>query len=186
MILKKAGVDANSIKFVQIGGHAARLQAVVAGKADATMVNTLTALKGVRDGGVVLVRSIAKELPNLGYGFVVIKAADLKDPAKRAAYLTLVEGSMIGARKVMQDPKLAVDIMHKRVPDLDRGLIEEVVKDLNATNVWGPDGGLQPDVVTFTSEVSLALGMVKRPIKPEEVYDPSLVNEMLKKSGPSK
>src|SRR5690349_638972 len=66
MILKKAGVDANSIKFVQIGGHAARLQAVVAGKADATMVNTLTALKGVRDGGVVLVRSIAKELPNLG------------------------------------------------------------------------------------------------------------------------
>jgi len=184
MILKKAGVDPNSIKFIQIGGHAARLQAVAAGKADATMINTLTALKGVRDSSVVLVRSIAKDFPNLGYGFVVVKAADLKDPAKRAAYLTLVEGSIIGARKVMQDPALAVNILHKRLPDMDRGLIEEVVKDLNATNVWGVDGGLQPDVVTFTSEVAMNLGMVKRPIKPEEVYDPSLVREALQKIGP--
>ena len=76
--------------------------------------------------------------------------------------------------------------MHKRVPDIDRGLIEQVVKDLNATSVWCLDGGLQPDVVTFTSEVALALGMVKRSIKPEEVYDPVLVNEVLKKIGPNK
>ena len=186
MILKKHGLDANSVKFVQIGGHPARLQAVAGGKADATMINTLTALKGVRDGSVVIAQSIAKEFPNLGYGFVVVKAADLKDPAKRAAYMILVEGSILGARRVMKEPALAVEILHKRLPDMDRGLIEEVVKELNATNVWGVDGGLQPDVVTFTSDVSLSLNMVKRPIKPEEVYDPSLVNEVLKKVGPSK
>jgi ABC-type nitrate/sulfonate/bicarbonate transport system substrate-binding protein len=186
MILKKHGLDQNSVKFVQIGGHGPRLQAVAGGKADATMINTLTALKGVKDGSVVIAQSVVKDFPNLGYGFVVVKAADLKDPAKRAAFLTLVEGSIIGARMVMKDPALGVSILHKRVPDMDRGLIEEVVKDLNATNVWGVDGGLQPDVVTFTSEVALALGMVKRPIKPEEVYDPSLVNEVLKKVGPNK
>lgn len=181
LTLKKNGLDAASVKFLQVGGHAARLQAVAGGKADATMINTLTALKGVRDGEVVVVKSIAKDFPNLGYGFVAVKAADLKDPAKRAAFLTLVEGSIIGARKVMADPAHAVAVMHKRIPDMDRGLIEDVVKDLNATNVWGVNGGLEPEVVTFTSDVSLNLGMVKRNIKAEEIYEPVLVKEAIQK-----
>ncbi len=181
LTLKKNGLDAASVKFLQVGGHAARLQAVAGGKADATMINTLTALKGVRDGEVVVVKSIAKDFPNLGYGFVGVKAADLKDPAKRAAFSILVEGSIIGARKVMADPAHAVAVMHKRLPDMDRGLIDDVVKDLNATNVWGVNGGLEPEVVTFTSEVSLNLGMVKRNVKAEEIYEPALVKEALQK-----
>src|SRR5262249_13788544 len=95
MILKKHGLDATSVKFVQIGGHPARLQAVAGGKADATMINTLTALKGVKDGSVVIAQSIVKDFPNLGYGFLVVKAADLKDPAKRAAYMILLAGSIL-------------------------------------------------------------------------------------------
>src|SRR5262249_18438145 len=128
MILKKHGLDATSVKFVQIGGHPARLQAGGGGQGEATMVNTPTPLEGVKDGSVVIAQSIVKDFPNLGYGFVVVKAADLKDPAKRTAYMILVEGSILGARKVVKEPALAVEILHKRVPDMDRGLIEEVVK----------------------------------------------------------
>jgi ABC-type nitrate/sulfonate/bicarbonate transport system substrate-binding protein len=186
MMLKKNSLDAASVKFLQVGGHSARLQAVVGGKADATMVNTLTALKGVRDGQAVVMKSIAKDFPNLGYGFVVVKAADMKDAAKRAAFKILVEGSIIGARKVMEDPELAINTLHKRTPELDRALIADVVKDLNANKVWGVNGGLESEIVTFTSEVSLNLGMIKRNVKAEEIYDTSLIKEAVQKLGPSK
>src|SRR6266403_905041 len=52
LIMRKHGIDEQSTRFVQVGGHAARLQAVIGGRADATLVNTVTALKGVQDGKV--------------------------------------------------------------------------------------------------------------------------------------
>src|SRR6516165_12632731 len=47
LIMRKHGIDESTTRFVQVGGHAARLQAVIGGRADATLVNTVTALKGV-------------------------------------------------------------------------------------------------------------------------------------------
>src|SRR5215218_2756867 len=54
LIMRKHGIDEASARFVQVGGHAARLQAVIGGRADATLVNTVTALKGVQDGKVTI------------------------------------------------------------------------------------------------------------------------------------
>jgi ABC-type nitrate/sulfonate/bicarbonate transport system substrate-binding protein len=45
LIMRKYGIDESTTRFVQVGGHAARLQAVIGGRADATLVNTVTALK---------------------------------------------------------------------------------------------------------------------------------------------
>src|SRR5262252_9216594 len=54
LVMRKHGIDESTTRFVQVGGHAARLQAVIGGRADATLVNTVTALKGVNDGKVVI------------------------------------------------------------------------------------------------------------------------------------
>jgi ABC-type amino acid transport substrate-binding protein len=48
--MRKYKIDETTARFVQVGGHSARLQAIVGGRADATLINTITALKGVRDG----------------------------------------------------------------------------------------------------------------------------------------
>src|SRR5205823_1549296 len=50
LIMRKHGIDETSARFVQVGGHAARLQAVIGGRVDATLVNTVTRAQG-RAGG---------------------------------------------------------------------------------------------------------------------------------------
>src|SRR5262245_21300263 len=49
LVMRKHGIDEATARFIQVGGHAARLQAVIGGRADATLVNTVTPLKGVHD-----------------------------------------------------------------------------------------------------------------------------------------
>jgi ABC-type nitrate/sulfonate/bicarbonate transport system substrate-binding protein len=44
MLMRKYGFDPSGSKFIQVGGHPARLQSVLVGRADATMVNTVTVL----------------------------------------------------------------------------------------------------------------------------------------------
>ena len=46
MLFKKLGLPYDKVKFVSIGAHAARMQAVIAGKADAALVNEITAQIG--------------------------------------------------------------------------------------------------------------------------------------------
>src|SRR5262249_5309 len=67
LIRRKYGIDETTARFVQVGGHAARLQAVYGGRADATLINTVTALKGVQDGRVTVLTRISQEFPGLGY-----------------------------------------------------------------------------------------------------------------------
>jgi ABC-type nitrate/sulfonate/bicarbonate transport system substrate-binding protein len=42
LVMEKHGVDPSTARFLQVGGHAARVQAVLAGRADATLANTVT------------------------------------------------------------------------------------------------------------------------------------------------
>src|SRR3954452_13223171 len=67
LVMRKHGVDESTARFVQVGGHSARLQAVIGGRADATLVNSVTALKGVQDGKVTILTRLSQEFPGLGY-----------------------------------------------------------------------------------------------------------------------
>src|SRR5438552_7011037 len=73
MLMLKAGVDTSQVKFLSVGGMAARLQSVAAGKVDATLVDTFFATKAERSGVAHTVSSIAKEFPGLGYVFAVAR-----------------------------------------------------------------------------------------------------------------
>src|SRR6476646_4547876 len=67
LVMRKYAVDETTARFIQVGGHAARLQAVIGGRADATLINTVTAMRGVQDGKVTVLTRISKEFPGLGY-----------------------------------------------------------------------------------------------------------------------
>src|SRR5690349_11461353 len=119
MLFKKLGIPADKVRFVSIGGHAARLQTVIAGKADAALVNSITAATGVQNGTVHRITSVAEHFPKLGYQALVVRTQDLADPAKRKAFEALMQGSMLGARFAMKDPDKAADLVHARVSSLD-------------------------------------------------------------------
>src|SRR5205085_12405185 len=96
--MRKHGIDESTTRFVQIGGHAARLQAVIGGRADATLVNTVTALKGVQEGKVTVVARLSAEFPGLGYVWNVVRTDARGKPELAAAFLSMSDIGITGSR----------------------------------------------------------------------------------------
>lgn len=183
MVLKKYGMDPEAVKFLQVGGHAARLQAVAAGKTQAAMINTLTATTGVLAGEVEILTALATEFPGLGYVLLVVNRAALEDADKRKALDIFVEGGILGARFIMDDPEKAAELLHARNPDLDLDLIKSVVPKLNEIRVWGVNGGTSADVVSYSAQLSVDLGMIDRSVGIDEVLDLSIQDAVIARIG---
>lgn len=183
MVLKKHNIDISGIKFLQIGGHPERLQAVEAGKVQASMISTLTAKKGVMDNMVNIITAVKDEYPTLGFSFLMTSQDNLADPQKRKAFEILVKGGIVGARYVMDNPDGAAQLLNKRIPDMPLELIKTVIPELNAMKVWGYNGGLDKSVVQFTSDLSVQLGMLERAVKADDVVDTSLVDKAIAELG---
>src|SRR5438270_2701324 len=98
LVMRKHGVDESTARFVQVGGHSARLQAVIGGRADATFVNTVTALKGVKDGKVTVVARLSAEFPGLGYVWNVVRTEALAKPELASAFQTMTDIGIRGSR----------------------------------------------------------------------------------------
>ncbi|MFL6833610.1 MAG: ABC transporter substrate-binding protein [Xanthobacteraceae bacterium] len=184
LIMRKHGIDEASARFVQVGGHAARLQAVIGGRADATLVNTVTALKGVQEGKVTVVGKLSAEFPGLGYVWNVARTETLDKLA--AAFQTLTDIGIKGSRFIMANPDEAAAILHERLPDLDLAFLKAVVRDLNGENVWGVDGGLDPAIEEFTAELNMKLGNLPVAAPAKDVLEPRFVERALATLGPYK
>lgn len=186
MLFKKLGVPAGGVRFVSVGGHSARLQAVMAGKADAAIVNQLTGLVGEQKGDVHIIASVPEHFPSLGYIALAVRTEELADPKKRHAFEILMEGSIRGARLIMSEPEKAAKIVGKYLKGLDEALLTRVLKELNAKGVWPTNGGLDDEVTNFTAKLDYDLGETKTLFKAEQVTDHGIVEAALKRVGKTK
>src|SRR5246127_3311861 len=141
LIMRKYGIDETTARFVQVGGHAARLQAVIGGRAGPTLGNSVTALKGVKDGKVTVVARLSAEFPGLGYVWNVVRTEALAKPELASAFQTMTDIGIRGSRFVMANPDEAAAILHERLGDLDLAFLTAVGRDFNGANVWGGEGG---------------------------------------------
>src|SRR5947199_246140 len=83
---------------------------VTGGRADATLVNTVTALKGVHDGKVTILTRLSKEFPGLGYVWNVVRTESLAKPEFVAAFQTMTDIGIRGSRFIMENPDEAAAI----------------------------------------------------------------------------
>jgi NitT/TauT family transport system substrate-binding protein len=183
LIMRKHGIDETSARFVQVGGHAARLQAVIGGRADAALVNTVTALKGVQEGKVTVVARLSAEFPGLGYVWNVVRTDALGKPELAAAFQIMTDIGIQGSRFIMANPDEAAAILHERLGDLDLAFLKAVVRDLNGEKVWGVDGGLDPTIEEFTADLNMKLGNLPVAPPPKDVLEPRFVDHALAKLG---
>ena len=186
LIMRKYGIDENSAQFVQVGGHAQRLQIVIGGRADASLINTITAMRGVQDGKITVLTRISKEFPGLGYVWNVVRAESLEKPELAAAFQTLTEAGIRGSRYIMENPDDAAEILHARLPDMNADYLKAVIRDLNTENLWGVDGGLDPKIEEFTAKLNKDLGNLPVAAEPKDVLDSRFVDAAMKKLGPAK
>ncbi len=184
MLLRKYGVDPGKMKFTSIGGHEARLQAVLANKLDATIVSNLYAAIGKRKGDISIIASIAREFPGMGYAYILATDAALADAGKRRALEAYVQYAIVeGARFIVKNPVEAAKIMNKRTPDIDLAVIEDTVKALNEDKVWPINGGLELEITEFTIDLAKQTGTFKGELKASEVIDSRLVDSVIGKLG---
>ena len=179
LVMRKMGINTDKVKFIQVGGHAARLQALEVGKVQGTMINTLTMLIGQKHGDIKVLANVAKEFPKLGYVMYTAQTSSLTDPAKYKAWETFIQGNIVGARLIQKNPEQAAQILIKRAPDLPADLVLAVIKELNANNVWGVDGGIDPEMVRFTSDSMVQWKMIDKPVKAEDIIDDRFVKSAL-------
>jgi len=183
LIMRKYGIDETTARFVQVGGHTARLQAVYGGRADATLINTVTALKGVQDGRVTVLTRISQEFPGLGYVWNMVRTESIGNPRLAAAYQVLTEAGIRAARFIMENPDEAAETMHARVPDLDLGFLKAVVRDLNGEKLWGVDGGIDPSIEEYTADLNMKLGNLPVALPAQDVLDQRFVAAAIRKLG---
>jgi NitT/TauT family transport system substrate-binding protein len=183
MVLRKNGIDPKSVSFQQVGSHAARLQAVISGRVKATMINTLYTTIGHRAGDINIITPVAMEFPGLGYTYLAVREEDLSDAKMRKALKGFVHGTIEGSRFIMDHPEQAADVMHKILPDVEKDLLLEVIKRLNATHVWGVNGGVKPEITEFTVNVQMEMGGLKQKLTADQVLDRSLVEEVIAEIG---
>ncbi len=184
LIMRKYNIDETTARFVQVGGHSARLQAIVGGRADATLINTITALKGVREGRVKVLTRISQEFPGLGYVWNMVRADSVDNPQLAIAYQALTEAGIRASRFIMENPDEAAEIMHARVPDLDLAFLKAVVRDLNDEKLWGVDGGIDPKIEEYTADLNMKLGNLPVATPAKDVLEQRFVEAAIKKLGP--
>jgi NitT/TauT family transport system substrate-binding protein len=181
MILEKHGLDSSKNANVSIGGHSDRVAALIGGKADMTMVNTLTASQA--GDQINVVTPVATELGGIGYVYLVAREETLKDPERREALKKFVKGSILGARETLKDPEFAAEALHKRAPEMSLPLIKTVVQELNEIPVWGVNGGIPNEVTEFTADAYLKYDVISKKIAPDQVLYRGLVDEVLDDVG---
>ena len=181
MIMKKNGFDHTQNQHVPIGGHSDRLAAVIAGKAELSMVNTLTATRA--GDQVNIVTPVAKELGGIGYVYLAAREDTLNDPERRAALKKYVKGFVQGARYAIEDPDYAAEALFKRSPETPIELIKKVVRKLNEIPVWGVNGGIPNEVTEFTAATYLEYKVIKEPMNPDDLLYRSIVEEVIAELG---
>lgn len=186
ILMRKHKIDTSSARFVQVGGHPARLQAVLGGRADATLVNSITSVDALESGRVSLVAKISEEFPKLGLGWNIIRQGALNAPEMAATLQILTTAGIKASRFIMQNPDEAALILHDRIPTISLELAKRVVKDLNNDRIWGTKGGANLETAQFSANLSEELGVIKRPLSVSSLIDERFVKTALRDLGPEK
>jgi NitT/TauT family transport system substrate-binding protein len=185
LLFKKYGVDLSKIQYVSIagGGHAGLLQAVMAGRADAGLVNTVTALQGEKSGKAKILYSVAREFPNLGYVYNVARNGDLNNPALKAALDNFVVAGIKAARYIVDHPADAIKLAQTKFPDSDPQLLAQTINKLVQDKVWGVNGGIEPASTTDTLDIYRKTGLLKHDITLDQIFDQRYVTAAIAQLG---
>lgn len=184
LIFRKHGMDVSKVRYISVsGGHANILQALLAGRAAAGMVNTLTAVQGVKTGKVKILASMGAEYPQIGYVYNVVRAERIDSPELKPQLQQLTTAGIKASRYIMEHPDEAIQILNERYPDLDKSMAADVVTELNRNKVWGVNGGISKQTVAATQDTFKSAGMLKADVDTSQLFDYRFIDAALKDVG---
>ena len=185
LIMTKHAVNIAAISFLAVGESARRLQAVLADRADATLIDTMAYVRQKPLGGINLIASVPEELPTVAFSYVIAKNSDIADAKTHRAFeIYLRWGVIEGCRFIMKHPDEAAEAYKARAPELDLTLIQDAVRALNESNIWGVNGVVSRDSADETIKLARQGNFVKRDLTYAAAVDGSMVDKALAEAGP--
>jgi len=191
-MLVELGIDPKSVKYVAAGAQ--WTQAVSTGKADVALAweGLRHQLAGQGLNLRYLIGSTWSKQPSNVYS---VRAADLKDPAKRDLYTRFLEGVVMGLEFTKANPRAAAQLTYSSLPDLRKTLKPQLAVDsmLELAHAYGTShrqgqgwGYNYPAGWSNYLKVIADLGQTKKHLKTSDVIDNSLQAAANKKANRAK
>jgi ABC-type nitrate/sulfonate/bicarbonate transport system substrate-binding protein len=169
-LLRRRGLNPGDYEILNVGGS--RVPSVLSGVASATLIDNAEALPLLREGYNVLARARdVIEIPFTGLGASQAAIQSQRDMLKTAMQATLDGMKVIVNQKEVVVPVIAKEFDHS-VEDA-----EYIYDGLRAS--FPLDGKPTPGAVQFAFALSQQDLGLSEPIRPEQVYDFSLLEEIL-------
>lgn len=184
LMIKAAGGDPGKVRFVSVGGSAARTLALVGKKIDSGVLNTSFAARTAKYDYLHVIGDAARDLPDFVYTVEV--ATERTTQQKRAALQAFATGTLRGARWAMQNPEAAIAISQKLLPDVAKDEIAAGLRHFAKTEYYNVDGLLRKEAWDFTLEELVRSGEIKQPLSYNDHVMPEFAQAAAKKLGPYK
>jgi ABC-type nitrate/sulfonate/bicarbonate transport system substrate-binding protein len=171
-LLRKRGLKPDEYKILNVG--TARLPALVSGNVPAAVLNGLETAKAIKQGFRPLARA-ADEI-ELATGGLGTSIASIQ--SKRDVFRAVIQATLESIRVSATQKEKAVPVLMKQfaITQEDANLILDIVQ-----KAWALDGRPTPGSQKFEFELAQRDMGLKDPPKPEQVYDFSILDEVVRR-----
>ena len=184
MMVEADGGDSSKVNWLSVGGSSARVQALIAKKADGAVLNASFASRTKQYDYLHSVGDAAQSLPDYIYSWET--ALDQTVSQKRDALQAYVTATLRGARWGMQNPDKATAITQKTLPDQPPAELAAGVQAFAQKTYWNPDGALTQKAFDFTVNETVKSGDLKQPIQFSDIVVLDFDKAAVAKLGPYK
>lgn len=172
-LLFERNIDPESINWIPVGqgGTTALLQALIAGKIDASTAVVGQIPEVERQGNLHVIGRIYEDLPNLTRCTICVSDKMLRDhPDRVAAYLA---GYARGIRYGLANREETIDLMMEAT-GASRADMEFSFDWFVQTKALSETGALRPEQIDYYQDLYVRLGLIKQKLPLEQVADLSV------------
>jgi NitT/TauT family transport system substrate-binding protein len=181
LMIKLAGGDPSKVKFINVGGSAARTLALIGKKIDGAVLNSSFASRTTKYDYLHVIGDAASDLPDFIYTVEV--ATDKTIQEKHRALQAFAIGTLRGAQWAMEHPEAAMAISQKILPDVPKDEIAAGLNHFAKVKYYNVSGLLSKKAWDFTVDELVKGNELKQPLKYEDYYLPEFSKVATEKLG---
>ncbi len=133
-----------------IPGSEVRAEALANDQVDSSVIDLpdIVRLSATYPGSFVVLETVGETLPMLIEQDIWL-SKDWADENPELAQ-RVVEGLILGIRKLIDDPEFGLQLATELLPDEDPAQLEELIGEYSSRGLWDPNGILTPETADFT------------------------------------
>jgi NitT/TauT family transport system substrate-binding protein len=161
-LLERAGVPADTVRWLGVGGGYERMLALLAGRVQGALLNVDFAMQALDDPNIKLIQPVADILPDYPVELVVLRK-DLLDGNPAAA--TAITRAVIQAcRYIVQNRAGTIEVALKYTPGMNAAVLSRAYDELIRIQGFGVNGGMTTTNLTAAHDLALKNRQIDRAV----------------------